>query len=92
MRANVSGLMAFLSCGFSIKYMQFLQRLQLEISNFVHELATLTYLSLVMTNCPQSACGQDHVTHFKILHPLKYMWTAKAKDFKFRILVGLVKY
>jgi len=43
----------------------YMQRLQLEISNFVHELDTWS-ISLFMTNCPPSGRGQDHVTHFRL--------------------------
>jgi len=50
-----------------------LQWLKLETSNFVHEVATWC-ISLLMTNCPPSGRGQNHVTHFRFLHPLKYLW------------------
>jgi len=49
-----------------------MQWLQLETSNFVHQLATWS-ISLLMTNCPPSGRGRDHVTHFRFLHPLKYI-------------------
>jgi len=29
--------------------------------------------NLQITNCPLSGRGQGHVTHFRILHPLKYL-------------------
>jgi len=41
--------------------------------NFVHGLATRS-TNLQMNSCPLSGRGQSHVTHSRILHPLKYLW------------------
>jgi len=38
-----------------------------------------------MVNRPSRGRGYSHVTHLRILHPLKYLGNAKARDLKFRI-------
>ena len=51
--------------------------LKLQTLNFVHGLVTRS-TNLQMTNCPLSGCGQGHVTHSRISHPLKYLWNDRS--------------
>jgi len=44
-------------------------------SDFVHGLATRS-TNLQMTNCPLTGRGEGHVTHSRILHLLKYLWSS----------------
>jgi len=50
-----------------------LQRLQLETSNF-YICWPREVLAFVMPDYPPIGRGQEHVTHFTILHPVKYLW------------------
>ena len=55
-----------------IKYLQ--NGYKLQISNFVHGLATKSTKSFRWpTACPLSGRGQGDVTHSRISHPLKYL-------------------
>jgi len=62
-----------------------LQRLQLETSDFVHELATWS-ISLLTTNCPPGGRGQGHVTNLYILG------ADEARHFKFGLLIERKEY
>jgi len=33
-----------------------------------------------MTSYPWNGCGQGHVTHFRILQPLKYLWKLETSN------------
>ena len=43
-----------------------------------------------MTSHPRKGRSQGHVTHFRILHPLKYVCNGYNRNFKFCIRVGHV--
>jgi len=54
----------------------------------MHGLATRS-TNIQMTNCPLSGRVQGHVTHSRILHPLKYIsGKAEANVVKFCVLAG----
>ena len=44
---------------------------------------------------PWNGRGQGHMTNFKILHPLKYLWNggmAEARVVKFCVIIGYINF
>ena len=64
------------------------ERLKLQISNFVHGLASRS--TNFQMNCPLSGRDQGHVMHSRISHPRIISGTAKASVVNFSVLAGYI--